>query len=305
MWGARSAATRALGLLLLAVPLGCAGCRSEDAPPDTPATASPDASAATTPSGDAAGGSDGQLDTAPEADVAASGDAADGAQPTPGDPCRNAGTEGATATCLSPTQTADYYAAEANRYFDTLDIAADPDSAPNYAPLVARWEWPPWLLLTGYGRQNMVETGKALKELDPSTVPERDCRFFPSQPFARCFVEFRYEGGPCPIYEEFTFNDAGEMTFIEAWSNVPGLLPAAMSTDRWAETADIGRLSTRIPGLGNPQGALDLGSTWMTEAAAQDADVADFVTRAGDFWRFWFQALGDSPKDYFATGCGW
>ena len=34
---------------------------------------------------------------------------------------------------------------QANKYFDTLDISADPDNVPSYSILVARWELPPWL----------------------------------------------------------------------------------------------------------------------------------------------------------------
>ena len=108
-----------------------------------------------------------------------------------------------------------------------------------------------------------------------STVPVRDCRGFDTQPFARCYVEFEYEEGPCPIYEEFAFNDAGEMTFIEAWSNLPDLLPNA-ADDPWAEDPDFPRLATRVPGLGNETGTLDLESEWMQAAAAADPDVADF-----------------------------
>ena len=65
---------------------------------------------------------------------------------------------------------------------------------------------------------DLLGTTEAAVALDPSTVPTRDCRAFSVQPFARCYVTFEYKDGPCPIYEEFVFNDQGEMTFIEAWS---------------------------------------------------------------------------------------
>ena len=65
--------------------------------------------------------------------------------------CRDPDTEGATARCLQAELPADHYEREALKYFDTLDVDAPEDSIPEYAPLVARWEWPPWLLLTGYG----------------------------------------------------------------------------------------------------------------------------------------------------------
>ena len=162
--------------------------------------------------------------------------------------CADAGTRGATAGCLEPTQAPEYYVDQALAYFDTLDVDADPESVPDHHEDVARWEWPPWLLLTGFGRDTMITTSNLLRAGDPSTVPERDCRFFETQPFARCYVEFEYERGPCPIYEEFAFDDSGKMTFIEAWSDLDGLRPTAPD-DPWAESPDFERLSTRVPGL--------------------------------------------------------
>jgi len=183
-------------------------------------------------------------------------------------------------------------------------VSADPGSIPDCADLVARWEWPPWLLLTGYGAADMIEVGRALKELDPSTVPVRDCRFFPDQPFARCYVQFEYAEGPCPIYEEFTFNDQGQMTFIEAWSDLPDLLPVRVD-DPWAEAPDFPRLSTRIPGLGNETGTINPDGEWMMQAAAEDPLVADFALRITDWWRYWLEAVARAEEDFFATGCGW
>ena len=219
--------------------------------------------------------------------------------------CVNPGTLGATAGCLRPTMSPEYYVEQANKYFDTLDIDRPEDSIPNYSELVARWEWPPWLLLTGYGRQPMIDASLGLRDLDPSTVPERDCRFFEQQPFARCYVVFEYDEGSCPIYEEFVFNDAGEMTFIEAWSDMPDRLPFTDAEDRWAEGPTVNRISTRILGLGNAEGRIDPEAQWMLDAAAQDELIADFVRRASDFWRTWFEELAEAPEGFFATGCGW
>jgi hypothetical protein len=218
--------------------------------------------------------------------------------------CTTGGGQGAPSTCLTPHQTPEYYAQQANKYFDTLDTSADPASVPSYSELVARWEWPPWLKLTGYTRQTMIDTDAIVKKGTPSTVPTRDCRGFAVQPFARCYVSFKYDGGPCAIYEEFTFNDQGEMTFIEAWTASPTSTPWAAS-DRWAEGNGVHRLSTKVPGLGSPTGRIDLTSPWMQDAVAHDADVADFVPRAQDFWGTWFQALQDAPQDIYAVGCGW
>lgn len=211
----------------------------------------------------------------------------------------------ALATASVPRQPPEYYVEQANAYFDTLDTNADRNNVPNYSPLVARWELPPWLWLTGFEKENMILTTELALALDPSTVPTRDCRAFEAQPFARCYVVFEYEEGPCPIYEEFVFNDQGEMTFIEAWSDQPGLLPTSDPSDRWAEGPDVYRLSTKIPGLGSPSGLIDLDSEAMQRAAAEDPEVADFVRRAKDFWPSWLQANEDAGPDYFARGCGW
>jgi hypothetical protein len=213
--------------------------------------------------------------------------------------------EARLSTALSPTRPPAYYVEQANVYFDGLDLRADPAIVPLYGERVARWELPPWLWLTGYGRQNMIDTTRAALTLDPSTVPVRDCRAFPVQPFARCTVVFEYAGGPCPIYEEFTFDDQGEMTFIEAWSDLPGYLPNDDPADRWAEGTGVRRLSTKVPGLGSPSGTIDLDSPWMAAAASRDPEVADFVRRANDFWPTWLEALREAGPDYFARGCGW
>ncbi len=151
----------------------------------------------------------------------------------------------------------------------------------------------------------MIQTGATLRQVDPSTVPTRDCRFFPTQPFARCYVVFEYEGGLCPIYEEFTFNDQGQTTFIEAWSDLPGFLPMDPDEDPWAERTDINRLSTRVPGLGNAEGLIDIESVWMREAGQSDPEVADFALRASDQWKYWGQELQAAPSDFFDIGCGW
>lgn len=237
-------------------------------------------------------------DAAPEAPL----DAA----PVDAGPDAEAGDPGAYSSASAPTLPEAWYVEQALIYFDTLDVRADPDIQPAYAPDVARWEWPPWLYLTGWGAQQMIATTRAALRIDPSTVEDRDCRFFAEQPFARCYVDFVYEGGNCPIYEEFTFNDAGETTFIEAWSVMPGRMPVPdYAADPWAEGPDADRLSTRIPGLGSPTGAIALDAPWMLEAAAADADVADFVRRASNFWGTWREAYDAAGPHIYEIGCGW
>lgn len=221
----------------------------------------------------------------------------------PPDPCA---TGGATADCLSPTQSDEYYVEQGLLYFDTLESDAKSGVAPEYAEGVARWEWPPWLLLTGYGREQM-EAADAIIRLVPTEVPVRECQAFATQPFARCRVEFRYPDTSklaCPIYEEFTFDDAGRMTFIEAWADQPGISPAT-ADDPWAERDGAERLSTRIPGLGTPEAVIDLEGPYMDAAAMVDADVADFRARALDFYDAWLEAYQAAGEDVFAQGCGW
>jgi hypothetical protein len=218
------------------------------------------------------------------------------------------GGSGALAGCLAPTKTDSYYIAQAELYFDTLDVTKDPEKYPNYSQHVARWEWLPWLKLTGYGRAILVQGNKALTIRDGhTTVPVKDCRAFPKQPFARCYVEFDYEGKRCPIYEEFFFNDAGDTTFIEAWSNLPGKLPMADANDKWAEGAGVRRLGSKVPTLGGPAGDLDVYDDAYTAAAKLDPELADLLARSENFTSALVEELNSrvSEKAMYAEGCGW
>jgi hypothetical protein len=210
--------------------------------------------------------------------------------------------DSATSAGMTPRQAPAYYVAQSLKYFATLDSDADPRNIPNYSELVARWEWPPWLKLTGLGDRAMVVIDLLLR-LYPTTIPEHDCEAFPVQPFGRCHVVFHYQDTPCAIYEEFTFNDQGQMTFIEAWSDIPGLLPTTDPNDYWAEGAGVHRLSTKIPGLGGADGLINLDSACMQQAADQDADVADFLKRAKSPIRSWIEQFLISGKDMMQLGC--
>ena len=228
----------------------------------------------------------------------------------------------ALSTALKPHKPPAYYIDQAQKYWNNMDTRFDQRVVPDYSPLVARWEWPPWGFLTGHDRDNMIRTTSpfyasanwvrdakppATTDLPPagSTVPQRDCRFFPVQPFARCAVIMVYPRGPCPIYEEFTFNDDGEMTFIEAWTDHPGMRPNHDPKDAWAEGSDVQRVSTHIPGLGNAKGLIDLNADWMREAAGRDPLVADFVERARDPRAAAARQHAIEGPDYFERGCLW
>jgi hypothetical protein len=215
----------------------------------------------------------------------------------------------ALAECLTPTQTPSYYILQGNKYFDALDRSAPDASQPIYAENVARWEWPPWLKLTGYTRTQMQGTDKLVKTQAPAVVSHRDCRYFAVQPFCRCRVSFDYDnqggGKGCAIYEEFVFNDAGEITFVEAWSDLPGRLPFTDKADLWGEGPGVHRMSAKIPGLGKADGKIDPAGAAMALAASQDAEIADFAARARDFWASWLDENSKAGPDYFKAGCGW
>lgn len=136
----------------------------------------------------------------------------------------------------------EYFVDQANLYFDTLDFSSWLDPSPSYSVNVIRWEHPPWLKLTGYGKTYMTTLDK-LQTLYPTYVTGRVCTAHDSAPQARCHVSFKYIGLPyaTQIYEEFTFNKAGEITFIEAWTDTPEVSAMAnadtiarLSTDRSA-----------------------------------------------------------------------
>lgn len=220
------------------------------------------------------------------------------------DPCAG---PGALAACLKPTKDPAYYVAQAELYFDTLDYTKDPEKVPNYSPTVVRWEWYPWLKLTAYGRAIMVQGNKALTIRDKTTsVPVKECRAFTTQPFARCYVEFDYAGKRCPIYEEFFFNDAGETTFVEAWSTIPKYMPMDAAKDRWAEGL-VRRLGSKVPTLGGALGDIDIDDTTFRAAASSDPEINDLLERAQNFTPALIAELNSRPSEegMYADGCGW
>lgn len=215
--------------------------------------------------------------------------------------------KGALARVLKPTFPPEYYIDQGVKYFRSMETGVPVRVHPNYAPLVVRWEWEPWLLLTGYKKKMMKVTDVMLK-LNPTAYYLLDCRFFEEQPFCRCHVVFNYSGETCPIYEEFTFNDAGEITFIEAWSDFESLLPMDPGEDGLWDESDYwamhqtDRLATKVPGLGSADGKIALNTACMEQAALEDKDIAELVKRLEQPVKYWFKQLLGNFK-MLKSGC--
>lgn len=210
--------------------------------------------------------------------------------------------EGAYSTCLTPKFPPEYYIEQGEKYFLSMQSDIPIDVKPNHSDLVIRWEWPPWLFLTGYTRDFLTISDILLK-LYPTKYDLIDCRFFETQPFCRCHVIFNYSGTLCPIYEEFVFNDQGEITFIEAWSDYESLLPMDAGEDGiwseeeyWAMQDNVRRLSTKVPGLGNETGRIKISSPYMQYAAEKDEDVKELVRRLKDPIKTYFETLSQGFK---------
>lgn len=184
-----------------------------------------------------------------------------------------------------PTYELSYYAEESNKYFDTLDSYAPIQSKPKYSNHVIRWEWYPWLFLTGHGKESLKLDRFLLYY--PTKVINRKCQGFKVQPFGRCHVTFHYLKGDhlVDIYEEFTFNEKGEITFIEAWTDKEEFLPMK-KTDYWAQAKNIKRLSTRIPGLGDSNGNYDYEK--LKSLAPKDKDIKNLLKRLRHPILYWF-----------------
>ncbi len=194
-------------------------------------------------------------------------------------------------TNLEPKFPLGYYAHESNKYFNTLDSYAQTNQKPKYSKRVIRWEWHPWLKLTGY-KSWMMKLDYFLT-LYPTQVINRVCQGFAIQPFGRCHVTFIYKGvtDPVDIYEEFTFNDHGEITFIEAWTDSPEHFPTPDFNDYWGEGNDVKRISTKVPGLGNANGLIDPTSLEFKIAAKNDEDIYDLSKRLRNPIYFWMKEL--------------
>ena len=197
-----------------------------------------------------------------------------------------------------------YYTTQCDRYFDSLDSTKINRILPRYSTLVARYEWPPWLILTGLGAKQTTLVDSLIREV-PCICVNRRHQIFDVQPFGRSQVTFYYGNdvkkyldiinnknindeelleelenlNAIHIYEEFTFNSKGQITFIEAWSADPIIdyfnlhnTPKDMNP----------RISTEIAGLGNSEGLINLENKLIIDS--KNKDVKEFGLRAKNFY---------------------
>jgi len=138
-------------------------------------------------------------------------------------------------TQVIKNHTNDYYKHQANLYFDFLDTSK-PFISPNYADKCVRYEWPPWSRITGIGALKMNVLDKIYRTIYPCVIKNRTFQTYDINPFVRSKVTFHEMNAPYKtydIYEEFSFNEKGEIIFIEAWSP--------------KQNGEYNRLSTKIP----------------------------------------------------------
>ena len=123
---------------------------------------------------------------------------------------------GLTKSKLQPN----YFTQQVEQYFDSLQTGST--LFPNYAPDVVRFEWQPWLLLTGNGSDNIKFVDSEIRKYTGyCQVKNRKHRYVKKLNMVQSTVEFFYNNStnPIKIYEELTFNKEGQISFIEAWIN--------------------------------------------------------------------------------------
>lgn len=61
---------------------------------------------------------------------------------------------------------------------------------PKYSTNAIRFEWPPWLLVTGSGKSSMLAADSSMRQATPYASPRqyRKCEGYDTHPFARCSV---------------------------------------------------------------------------------------------------------------------
>ena len=84
-----------------------------------------------------------------------------------------------------------------------------------------RWEWHPWLLLSGYKKRDMSLIDGIDRDATPCLVTDRVYRYNSELQMVQAKVMIYYgdvnikaRTNGFPIYEEFKFNSTGQLVFI-------------------------------------------------------------------------------------------
>ena len=158
-----------------------------------------------------------------------------------------------------------YYQTQCDLYFRNQEYKYSGEK-PNYSQLSSRWEYQPTGNgLTGYGGDRMHRSDEMIRQ-SPCEVTNRVYKIYDTQPFGRALVTFYYgdnvetKQNPIHIYEEFTFNSQGQITFIEAWA-YDASMAESPSKPFPPDDSRFPRMSRIIPGLGNSEGLIDITSS--------------------------------------------
>ena len=186
-----------------------------------------------------------------------------------------------------PNKDESYYINQANTYFSFLETTSKDHIEPNYSPSLIRWEWEPWLILTGLNDERTLIIDSLIRETGKCECLDRELVFYNTNPFVRCRVTFYYGENKTPIkiYEEFTFDGSGNISFIEAWYDVEDnkLQIPEREFDGWPKFCSVKRLSNLIPGYNKTDFILVLESSEMISQAELYDDVKNFKSRAEKF----------------------
>ena len=121
---------------------------------------------------------------------------------------------------LMAKEQAEYYKKQCDVYLDTLAATLHPDEIPNLSENVLRWDWTRQEL-TSRNRDTLIAMDVFCTAMAPDRVTGRQHKIYQEQPLGRSKVQFESEDGSGgdvrEMYMEFTFNEKGQISFVESW----------------------------------------------------------------------------------------
>ncbi|KAL7556649.1 hypothetical protein ACA910_017588 [Epithemia clementina (nom. ined.)] len=118
---------------------------------------------------------------------------------------------------MAPEQ-AEYYIKQCDIFLNTLTTTLRPAKIPNLSKTVMRWDWS-HDRLTGRNRDTLIAMDIFATAVAPEQSVESEHKIYQQQPLGRSMVQFQSvkSGDLRTLYIEFTFNDEGEISFVEVW----------------------------------------------------------------------------------------